>query len=102
MCSQDIHHTLHSGLHSLVGLPKTGYYAFMFLSLDNFVQFAGLSVYFEQIWWAVLAIYVVGMASIVGAFVIRIAKEEAMLKKEFGKEWTAYAQKTARLLPYIY
>lgn len=33
---------------------------------------------------------------------IRVRDEEAMLKKEFGKEWVAYHQRTKRLLPGIF
>lgn len=32
----------------------------------------------------------------------RIKQEEAMLEKEFGKEWTEYRQKTWKLVPFIW
>lgn len=32
----------------------------------------------------------------------RIKQEEAMLEKEFGKEWTEYCQNTWKLIPFIW
>jgi protein-S-isoprenylcysteine O-methyltransferase Ste14 len=33
---------------------------------------------------------------------VRIRREEALMAREFGAEWTAYARRTKRLLPAIY
>ncbi|HRI16827.1 MAG TPA: isoprenylcysteine carboxylmethyltransferase family protein [Verrucomicrobiota bacterium] len=35
-------------------------------------------------------------------FLIRIPREEAMLAREFGEEWSRYTQRTARLVPGVY
>jgi protein-S-isoprenylcysteine O-methyltransferase Ste14 len=42
------------------------------------------------------------IAIIIGLFIWRIYAEEKVLKKEFGKEWTDYQNKTWRLIPFLY
>jgi len=39
---------------------------------------------------------------LLGVLLMRIKDEEALLQKEFGKEWTAYCRRSWRLFPFIY
>ena len=41
------------------------------------------------------------LLALMGAM-IRVSDEEAMLKKEFGKEWADYHQSTKRFIPGIF
>ena len=41
-------------------------------------------------------------AAMVGVLLWRVHDEEALMQQEFGVEWTTYASKTRRLIPFVY
>ncbi|KAI1792768.1 ICMT-domain-containing protein [Ganoderma leucocontextum] len=58
----------------------------------------------EHRWVATAAVgWALWMLSVVAVAVGRVSTEDKVLKKEFGKEWEAWAKKTPyRLVPYLY
>lgn len=66
-------------------------------------RYAGLILLFIGL--PLVFLSVVGLAAGVccaALFFVRIRREEALLAREFGEEWSAYARRTKRLLPGIY
>jgi protein-S-isoprenylcysteine O-methyltransferase Ste14 len=63
-----------------------------FLGFAAFVWFLGIRAWF---YWA--------PAMYLGTFLLgwRVRSEEKMLHKHFGKEWSQYAKRTWRLIPYV-
>ena len=103
------HKLVTSGPYSIVRHPS--YTAFLIARAGLFVVqiFPGSYVYESGLlairWTAVvIAIWEVWILSIVFEIVVmRIPREDAVLRKEFGAEWEAWAKKTPfRLIPYVY
>lgn len=58
--------------------------------------FAGVALIFASMGAAVL------VGALLATLAWRVHDEEAMMARAFPAEWPAYAQKTARLIPYVY
>jgi protein-S-isoprenylcysteine O-methyltransferase Ste14 len=61
-----------------------------------FLCFTGISLVFAS---GAALLVVVALLVVLGW---RIRDEEALLATEFGEEWQAYAQKTSRLIPFVF
>ena len=103
------HKLVTSGPYSLVRHPS--YTAFLIARAGLFVVqiFPGSYVFESGLldtWWTaiMIAVWEVWILSIVFEIVVmRIPREDAVLRKEFGAEWEAWAKKTPyRLIPYVY
>ena len=103
------HKLVTSGPYSLVRHPS--YTAFLIARAGLFVVqiFPGSYVFesglLDTRWTAIMiAVWEVWILSIIFEIVVmRIPREDAVLRKEFGAEWDAWAKKTPyRLIPYVY
>jgi protein-S-isoprenylcysteine O-methyltransferase Ste14 len=84
---QQSHQLITTGLYHYIRHP---------LYLGILCSALGLSFLFRS--WIGLAT----MIPIMIGLLIRIKDEEALMHKEFGKEWEAYCKRSWHLLPYIY
>ena len=103
------HKLVTSGPYSLVRHPS--YTAFLIARAGLFVVqiFPGSYVFenglLDTRWTAIMiAVWEVWILSIIFEIVVmRIPREDAVLRKEFGAEWDSWAKKTPyRLIPYVY
>ncbi|KAI9058920.1 ICMT-domain-containing protein [Trametes sanguinea] len=109
MSIQEKHKLVTTGPYAIVRHPS--YAAWMLMLLGNFALLLSQGSYFVEAGWLgrpagkIVASAVVGYLSCVTMAVPlgRAAREDEMLKEEFGEEWVAWAQRTPyRLAPYIY
>ncbi|KAB2865148.1 MAG: isoprenylcysteine carboxylmethyltransferase family protein, partial [Anaerolineae bacterium] len=84
---QEGHQLITNGPYRMLRHPR--YLGIMLMNL-------GLALIFAS--WVGLAIVVV----LIGVLLWRIRDEEALMRQEFGAEWDAYAEKSWRLIPYLY
>jgi protein-S-isoprenylcysteine O-methyltransferase Ste14 len=84
---QQSHHLITTGLYRYIRHP-------LYLGMTSSVL--GLSFLFRS--WIGLAV----MIPILVGLLLRMKDEEAMLHKEFGREWETYCKQSWRLIPYLY
>ncbi len=84
---QKEHHLITHGLYGFIRHPR--YLGLVVLVLGSALAFRS---------WTGIAADVILLASLLW----RIRDEEAMLQREFGTEWDAYARRTRRLVPWVW
>jgi protein-S-isoprenylcysteine O-methyltransferase Ste14 len=84
---QNDHKLVQIGLYKYIRNP---------IYLGMILSFLGYGMIFRSLICISLIVIIIGL------FIWRIYAEEKVLKKEFGKEWTDYQNKTWRLIPYLY
>lgn len=108
MAVQDDHHLVTSGPYSFVRHPS--YAGWVLMVAGNFALLLSKGSYFVEagLWTRltdkVFAVGLMGYLTFVSfSLVSRVAKEDAVLSKEFGAQWDEWTKKTPyRLIPYIY
>jgi protein-S-isoprenylcysteine O-methyltransferase Ste14 len=84
---QEGHHLVTSGPYRYIRHPRY---------LGALVLGFGLSLLFRS--WIGLVV----ATAFIGLILLRIRDEEALMHREFGREWEAYCRRSWRLLPYVY
>ena len=97
-----------SGPYAIVRHPSyTGWYMFVagqaLLLLSPGSYFVESSLARSRIWKVAAGAYLLYLASTVTKITSRIWKEDAVMRREFGDEWDAWAGRVPyKVIPYIY